>query len=107
MVDLADHDADDVRAVPAPARTRAGSIGRRARSLFDAMQDFYARTLGWALATAAGAADALRHDRPQRLASIYVVPKGFFPQQDTGRMIGSLQADQSISFQLMSQKLRR
>ena len=34
-----------------------------------------------------------------------VIPKGFFPQQDTGRMIGSIQADQSISFQLMQQKL--
>jgi multidrug efflux pump len=34
-----------------------------------------------------------------------VVPKGFFPQQDTGRMIGIIQADQSISFQLMQQKL--
>ena len=34
-----------------------------------------------------------------------VVPKGFFPQQDTGRMIGGIQADQSISFQLMQQKL--
>ena len=34
-----------------------------------------------------------------------VIPKGFFPQQDTGRMIGIIQADQSISFQLMQQKL--
>src|SRR6202161_2779671 len=35
----------------------------------------------------------------------YYIPKGFFPQQDTGRVIGSIQADQSISFQLMQQKL--
>lgn len=34
-----------------------------------------------------------------------IIPKGFFPQQDTGRVIGSIQADQSISFQLMQQKL--
>ena len=34
-----------------------------------------------------------------------VVPKGFFPQQDTGRLTGGIQADQSISFQLMRQKL--
>jgi multidrug efflux pump len=33
------------------------------------------------------------------------VPKGFFPQQDTGRLTGSIQADQSISFQAMRQKL--
>ena len=36
-----------------------------------------------------------------------VIPKGFFPQQDTGRMIGGIQADQSISFQLMEKKLTR
>ncbi|MGH7088540.1 MAG: efflux RND transporter permease subunit, partial [Stellaceae bacterium] len=33
------------------------------------------------------------------------VPKGIFPQQDTGRVIGIIQADQSISFQLMQRKL--
>src|SRR5258708_12736172 len=36
-----------------------------------------------------------------------IIPKGFFPQQDTGRLIGSIQADQSISFQLMQQKLEQ
>ena len=34
-----------------------------------------------------------------------IIPKGFFPQQDTGRLIGGIQADQSISFQAMRQKL--
>jgi multidrug efflux pump len=34
-----------------------------------------------------------------------VIPKGFFPQQDTGRLVGSIQADQSISFQALSKKL--
>ncbi len=34
-----------------------------------------------------------------------VVPKGFFPQQDTGRLVGSIQADQGISFQAMREKL--
>src|SRR3569833_3189106 len=34
-----------------------------------------------------------------------VIPKGFFPQQDTGRLVGAIQADQSISFQLMRTKL--
>ncbi len=37
---------------------------------------------------------------------LYVdIPKGFFPQQDTGRLVGGIQADQSISFQAMRQKL--
>ena len=36
-----------------------------------------------------------------------VIPKGFFPQQDTGRLTGRIQADQSTSFQLMRGKLRQ
>jgi multidrug efflux pump len=35
-----------------------------------------------------------------------IVPKGFFPEQDTGQMIGGLQADQSASFQLSQQRIR-
>jgi multidrug efflux pump len=34
-----------------------------------------------------------------------IVPKGFFPRQDTGRMVGSLQADQASSFQAVRLKL--
>ncbi|HTQ78591.1 MAG TPA: efflux RND transporter permease subunit, partial [Thermoanaerobaculia bacterium] len=43
-------------------------------------------------------------------ATVYLyikVPKGFFPQQDTGRLTGSLQADQSSSFQAMQGRLAR
>ena len=35
------------------------------------------------------------------------VPKGFFPQQDTGRLNGSIQADQGSSFQAMNGILLR
>src|SRR5260370_15066605 len=34
-----------------------------------------------------------------------IVPKGFFPEQDTGRLQGSVQASQDISFQAMRAKL--
>ncbi|MGB4117366.1 MAG: efflux RND transporter permease subunit [Polaromonas sp.] len=34
------------------------------------------------------------------------IPKGFFPQQDTGQINGGLRADQSISFQAMQAKLK-
>jgi multidrug efflux pump len=42
--------------------------------------------------------------------SVYLywqVPKGFFPQQDTGRVSGSVQADQDISFAAMQQKMQQ
>jgi multidrug efflux pump len=36
-----------------------------------------------------------------------VVPKSLFPEEDSGRLMGGMQADQSISFQAMRQKLRQ
>ncbi|HTS37638.1 MAG TPA: efflux RND transporter permease subunit [Candidatus Solibacter sp.] len=37
----------------------------------------------------------------------YMVPKGFFPQQDTGRIQGTVIGAQDISFQSMSDKMQR
>ncbi len=66
----------------------------------------YRRTLGW----------AFEHGRIMMLLllvticlNVYlyvIIPKTFFPQQDIGRLIGSIQADQSISFDAMSAKLK-
>jgi multidrug efflux pump len=36
-----------------------------------------------------------------------IIPKGFFPQQDTGRIIGNIQADQNISFQALQVKMAK
>jgi multidrug efflux pump len=82
-----------------------GRLYRVSERFFEAMLNFYRRTL----------TSALRHPAMMMLVffvtvglSVYlyvVIPKGFFPQQDTGRLVGSIQADQSISFQLMQQKL--
>ncbi|MES2207979.1 MAG: multidrug efflux RND transporter permease subunit [Pseudomonadota bacterium] len=35
------------------------------------------------------------------------VPKGFMPQQDTGRLMGMMQADQGLSFLVMEKKLQK
>jgi multidrug efflux pump len=37
----------------------------------------------------------------------YIIPKGFFPQQDTGSIAGGIRADQSISFQAMQPKFQQ
>jgi multidrug efflux pump len=36
---------------------------------------------------------------------LIVIPTGFFPEQDTGRISGTIQAEQDISFQAMNEKL--
>jgi multidrug efflux pump len=41
------------------------------------------------------------------IALFLIIPKGFFPQQDTGTIGGSIQASQDISFDAMRVKLRQ
>jgi multidrug efflux pump len=80
---------------------------RASEWLFDGLLATYTRMLKWVLAY-----------QPVTLTvtilvaclSVYLyikVPKGFFPQQDTGRLQGSVMAAQDISFQSMSEKMQR
>ncbi len=73
---------------------------------FDAMRDFYGRTLAVALEHPRTVMIVLGATVALNFYLYTVIPKGFFPQQDTGTLTGNLRADQSISFQAMAQKLR-
>jgi multidrug efflux pump len=87
---------------PSPAR-----FFRVSEAAFQRVLDIYDRSLSW----------ALRHPRLVLfvlLATIalnvflYIeIPKGLFPQVDTGRINGNIQGDQSISFQSMKEKLKQ
>ncbi len=82
-----------------------GFLYRAFEWLFDKMRDAYALSLSW----------SLRHSLTMLFITILTVgtnvvifgyiAKGFFPLEDTGRIIGRIQADQKISFQEMSKKL--
>jgi multidrug efflux pump len=80
---------------------------RASEWVFASMLRFYDRTLLHALEQPGRVMLVLLVTVCLNIFLFYEIPKGFFPQQDTGRMIGGIQADQSISFQLMKQKLRR
>jgi multidrug efflux pump len=82
-----------------------GRLYRMSESFFDAMLDLYRRTLSIALRHPASMMLTLAVVLGLNFYLYSVIPKGFFPQQDTGRITGSIQADQSISFQLMQKKL--
>ncbi|WP_322102021.1 efflux RND transporter permease subunit [Paraburkholderia sp. J41] len=71
---------------------------------FMRMQNGYERTLGWALARPLLILLILIATIGLNVVLYVIVPKGFFPQQDTGRLIGGIQADQSTSFQAMKVK---
>ncbi len=84
---------------------RPGRLSRWSEAAFDRLRGGYERSLAF----------VLRYPLPMLLLLVTtiginvwlytVVPKGFFPQQDTGRLIGFVRADQSISFQAMRDKL--
>ncbi len=82
-----------------------GRLYRASEGAFDRVLKSYAAALRW----------VLRHQALILLVtvgtaclSVYlyiIVPKGFFPQQDTSRLGGSIQAEQDISFQAIRQKM--
>ncbi|SHI10372.1 efflux RND transporter permease subunit [Bradyrhizobium erythrophlei] len=82
-----------------------GRLYRASERFFDSMLNFYRRTLTVALLHPRSIMVVLGAVLFLNFVLYYYIPKGFFPQQDTGRVVGSIQADQSISFQLMQQKL--
>ncbi len=65
----------------------------------------YERTVGWALRHSVLVMVVLLATVGLNVYLFKIVPKGFFPQQDTGFIIGTIQADQSISFESMRKKL--
>ncbi len=82
-----------------------GRLYQISERFFDSMLDFYRRTLTVSLRHPGGIMLILAAVLGLNFYLYDIIPKGFFPQQDTGRVVGSIQADQSISFQLMQQKL--
>ncbi len=84
-----------------------GRVMRWARQSFDWAQARYAVALDWALVNRGAVLLLLAGTVALNVYLIAVAPKGFFPQQDTGGLMGGLRADQSISFTDMQDKLTR
>jgi multidrug efflux pump len=86
-------------------KDRGGRLFRASERWFAAILRSYERALGW----------VLRHQRLTMTVTLvtmattvflYVkIPKGFFPQQDTSRLTGSIIADQDTSYQAQRKRL--
>ena len=83
----------------------ARRLSQHRKSFGQRAQEFYGRTLAWTLDHNALMLIILAATVVLNVVLLTDHPERLLPDQDTGRMIGSLQADQSISFQSMSQKL--
>ena len=84
---------------------RHGRLYRASERVFDRVLAGYASSLRW----------VLRHSLPTLVVALLtvcvnvylyvIVPKGFFPEEDTGRLSGGIQGAQDVSFQAIEKKL--
>jgi len=82
-----------------------GRFSRMSESVFNWMHTRYERSLNWALVHSRFMMVLLLITVCLNIFLYAVIPKGFFPQQDTGRIGGMIRADQNISFAAMQEKL--
>ena len=82
-----------------------GRLYRASERFFDWLLAGYRHSLRWSLRHARLVMVILAATVALNVWLYVDIQKGFFPQQDTGRIIGNIQADQAISFQAMRGKL--
>ncbi|MDR3512938.1 MAG: efflux RND transporter permease subunit [Caulobacteraceae bacterium] len=80
---------------------------RAAERSFDAMTRVYERALRWSLDSGPVILAILAATIVLNIYLFIVVPKGFFPQQDTGLLAGGMQMDQSTSFQVSRSRMKQ
>ncbi|RZL09669.1 MAG: nodulation protein, partial [Rubrivivax sp.] len=86
---------------------REGRLARWFEAGFNRVHRGYEHSLDWALASRWLVLAILLAVVGLNVYLFKIVPKGFFPQQDTGQLNGGMRADQSISFQAMRGKLQQ
>jgi multidrug efflux pump len=93
-----------------PGHTHAAPAGPIARFFergFNAILKGYEHSLDWALSSVWLVMLSLVFVIGLNFYLFAAIPKGGFPQQDTGQISGGIRADQSISFQAMQGKLKQ
>ena len=91
----------------APEGAKRNLASRFAEDGFNAMSRVYQRSLVWALDSGPVMLVILLLTVAINIYLYVVVPKGFFPQQSNGQLMGALQSDQSTSFQLTQRRLQQ
>jgi len=84
-----------------------GRMYRWSEKFFAGMLNTYRRTLLWVLDNSGLTLAVLLLTIALNVVVIYKIPKGFFPQQDTGAITGFLQGPQDASFSLMADSIKQ
>ena len=84
-----------------------GRAYRASERAFNAVLGAYERSLGWVLEHSGLTLVVLGLTIALNFYLFWIVPKGFFPQQDNGIVFGGIQGSQDISFQAMQKATQR
>jgi multidrug efflux pump len=84
-----------------------GRLYRASEAAFDSLLAFYRRTLIWVLDNPGLTLAVLLLTIALNGYLIFKIPKGFFPQQDTGAVVGGLQGPQDASFSVMNDSIQK
>ncbi len=84
-----------------------GRIYRISEKFFDGMLLGYRRSLEWVLENPGLILVVLIMIVALNVVLIVKIPKGFFPQQDTGALVGGIQGPQDASFAVMNDSIQR
>jgi multidrug efflux pump len=84
-----------------------GRIYNASEKFFDGMLSLYRRTLTWVLDNPALTMIVLFITIALNVVLIIKIPKGFFPQQDTGALSGSIRGPQDSSFAAMNTSIQK
>ena len=90
-----------------PHSARHGAIYRLSEGGFQRLNRGYHRALAWVLRHQAMVLAIVLITVGVNVYLYVIVPKGFFPQQDTGRIMGIVMGDQDISFDAMNAKVNQ
>src|SRR5262249_23412075 len=82
-----------------------GRLYRASEYIFDSVLRGYGASLSWVLRHQGLVLAVTLATMGLNIYLYMIVPKGFFPQQDVGRLVGNIQGAQDISFQAMREKL--
>ena len=89
------------------SKEKHGRMYRASEKFFSWMLDTYRHSLLWVLDNALLTAMVLLFMIALNIALIWKIPKGFFPQQDTGAIVGGLQGPQDASFPVMDDSIKQ
>ena len=88
-------------------REKHGAMYRASEKFFDGMLATYRHSLTWVLDNPFLTLIVLLLVIALNVVVIVKIPKGFFPQQDTGASIGEVQGPQDASFAVMNDSIKR